>query len=155
MVHLAKYNVDHDTINIHLNDKPDWLKEINPLAKVPVLEVSSGSNTQFINESSKINEFLIETFSSADDQPVIEKSESKELEQLFMETIVNLWYQVVYYKASDRTEELIEGFNQFTSKLDSHFLAGDKITLADYNIWVSLDYFRDFDKTFTFIITYQ
>ena len=121
-----------------MNDKPEWLKEINLVAKVPILEVSSDSKTQFISESAKINEFLIKTFSS-EDQPAIESPESNELERLFMETIVHLWYQVVYYKASDRTEELIEGFNQFTSKLDCHFLAGDKITLADYNIWVSLD----------------
>ena len=63
---VAKYDVDHDTINIHLNDKPEWLKEINLVAKVPILEVSSDSKTQFISESAKINEFLIKTFSSKD-----------------------------------------------------------------------------------------
>ena len=52
---LAKYDVDHVTINIHLNEKPKWLNEINPAGKVPVLEVAS----KYIADSAQINQFLI------------------------------------------------------------------------------------------------
>ena len=133
----AKYDVDHDTVNIHLNDKPDWLKEINPAAMVPILEVKSDStSTRFITESATINEFIIATFASAEAKATT-KDDQNALATFFMENTVNLWYQVIYYKVDAKKDELVASFNEFAAKLEDDFLGGSDIGVADYNIWVS------------------
>ena len=134
----AKYDVDHDTVNIHLNDKPDWLKEINPAAMVPILEVTSDStSTRFITESATINEFIIATFAPAEDKATTTKDDQNALATFFMENTVNLWYQVIYYKVDAKKDELVASFDEFAAKLEGDFLGGSDIGVADYNIWVS------------------
>ena len=104
---------------------------------VPILEVTSDStSTRFITESATINEFIIATFAPAEDKAPT-KDDKNELATFFMENTVKLWYQVIYYKVDAKKDELVASFNEFAAKLESDFLGGSDIGVADYNIWVS------------------
>ncbi|XP_077679343.1 glutathione S-transferase omega-1 isoform X1 [Eretmochelys imbricata] len=56
---LKAKDIKHETININLKNKPDWLFEKNPFGLVPILETSKG---QLIYESPIICEYLDEAY---------------------------------------------------------------------------------------------
>jgi glutathione S-transferase len=53
---LAEKGVEHETVVVDLDDKPDWLYAKNPAGKVPVVEDGSW----ILPESAVINEYLEE-----------------------------------------------------------------------------------------------
>ena len=55
---LLEKNINFALIEIDLEDKPDWFKEISPYGKVPVLK----HDGNIVVESSIINEYLEEVF---------------------------------------------------------------------------------------------
>ena len=55
---LRVKNVDFDVTYINLREKPDWLLEISPHGKVPILKVGE----EVLFESNAIAEYLDETF---------------------------------------------------------------------------------------------
>ena len=65
------------------------------------------------------------------------------VEKFFMENTVPLWYQVVYYKLEAKSEQLILSLKDFTSQIDNNFISGDKVGMADYNIWVSKPFWQN------------
>ena len=70
------------------------------------------------------------------------------VEKFFMENTVPLWYEVVYYKLEAKSEQLILSLKDFTSQIDNNFISGDKVGMADYNIWVSMPPLIQADKPF-------
>ena len=55
---LAEKGVEFETVTVDLDDRPTWLRDKNPLNKVPVLE----EDTLCLPESAVINEYLEERF---------------------------------------------------------------------------------------------
>lgn len=55
---LAEKDVEHETVTIDLQDRPDWLYDKNPLGKVPVLE----EDAFVLPESDVIMEYLEERY---------------------------------------------------------------------------------------------
>ena len=88
---LAHLKIDHETVNIDLNSKPKWFREVSPLAKVPVYE-NNGSFTpdsvDIINLLAKDNKFEL--------SKILSQGEFNG----FMEQIVSLWYKICYYKGT-------------------------------------------------------
>ena len=39
---LKAKGIEYDCVNINLKDRPDWFYEMNPLGKVPVIEMPDG-----------------------------------------------------------------------------------------------------------------
>ena len=39
---LKAKGIEYDCVNINLKDRPDWFYELNPLGKVPVIEMPDG-----------------------------------------------------------------------------------------------------------------
>ena len=39
---LKAKGIEYDCVNINLKDKPEWFFELNPLGKVPVIEMPDG-----------------------------------------------------------------------------------------------------------------
>lgn len=39
---LAAKGIEHECVNINLKDKPEWFFELNPVGKVPVIELPGG-----------------------------------------------------------------------------------------------------------------
>lgn len=50
--------VSHETVNVHLRNKPEWLFERNPLGQVPIIEYQGYA----VYESAICNEFLEDAF---------------------------------------------------------------------------------------------
>jgi glutathione S-transferase len=55
---LAEKGIEHDAVVIDLADRPDWLYELNPAGRVPVIEEPGWA----LPESVVINEFLEERY---------------------------------------------------------------------------------------------
>jgi glutathione S-transferase len=55
---LAEKGVEYETIEIDLTDRPDWLYDLNPAGKVPVLE----EDGWVLPESAVIDEYLNERY---------------------------------------------------------------------------------------------
>jgi glutathione S-transferase len=55
---LAEKGIEHETVEIDLDDRPAWIYEKNPLGRVPVLE----EDTFVLPESAVINEYLEERY---------------------------------------------------------------------------------------------
>jgi RNA polymerase-associated protein len=55
---LAEKGVEHETVQIDLDDRPSWIYEKNPLGRVPVLE----DDAFILPESAVINEYLEERY---------------------------------------------------------------------------------------------
>ena len=55
---LAEKGIEHETVEIDLDDRPAWIYEKNPLGRVPVLE----EDTFVLPESAVINEYLDERY---------------------------------------------------------------------------------------------
>ena len=55
---LAEKGVEYETVEIDLDDRPDWIYEKNPIGKVPILE----EGTFVLPESEVINEYLEERY---------------------------------------------------------------------------------------------
>ena len=55
---LAEKGIEHETVEIDLRDRPDWIYEKNPTGRVPVLEVDGRP----LPESAAIMEFLEERY---------------------------------------------------------------------------------------------
>ncbi|CAG2166647.1 unnamed protein product [Oppiella nova] len=53
---LKAKNIEHEIINVHLGNKPDWLTTLNPAGQIPVLEWDR--DDKIICESNVICEFL-------------------------------------------------------------------------------------------------
>jgi glutathione S-transferase len=55
---LAEKDIEYETVEIDLDDRPEWIYEKNPLGRVPVLE----EDTFVLAESAVINEYLEERY---------------------------------------------------------------------------------------------
>lgn len=55
----------HETVNIHLRDKPDWFWKKNPLGAVPVLELDD----KIVYESTATSEWLDDVYPEPRLQP--------------------------------------------------------------------------------------
>ncbi|CAG5135284.1 unnamed protein product [Candidula unifasciata] len=62
---LAHKNIPHETVNVHLKDKPEWLQQKNPQGTVPILELDD----KIIYESTSVSEYLDDVFPSNKLQP--------------------------------------------------------------------------------------
>jgi glutathione S-transferase len=55
---LAEKDIEYETVEVDLDDRPSWIYEKNPLGRVPVLE----EDTFVLPESAVINEYLEERY---------------------------------------------------------------------------------------------
>jgi glutathione S-transferase len=55
---LAEKGIEHETVEIDLDDRPSWIYEKNPLGRVPVIE----DDAFVLPESAVINEYLEERY---------------------------------------------------------------------------------------------
>ena len=53
---LALYCIEHETINIDLSNKPNWISSLNPERKVPILEFIENGKIKQIVESEQDKE---------------------------------------------------------------------------------------------------
>jgi glutathione S-transferase len=131
---LAEKAIPYETVEIDLQNRPDWLYEKNPVGKVPVLEEGGF----VLPESRVIFEYLEERFP---EPPLLPPSPAERaLVRLWMERFGGFsrpYYRVVFDGGT------AEALDAELAKLDSAlatnpFLGGTEFTLADiaYVPWV-------------------
>ncbi|CAM4584310.1 unnamed protein product [Lepidochelys olivacea] len=138
---LKAKDVKHETININLKNKPDWLFEKNPFGLVPILETSKG---QLIYESPIICEYLDEAYPGKKLLPAdpYERACQKMLLERFSKLPPLALKHLLAVKNGEDSSalkaELIKKFGEFEKSLagcKTVFYGGDSVSMIDYMIW--------------------
>ena len=131
---LAEKAIQYETVEIDLQDRPEWLYEKNPVGKVPVLE----ANEFVLPESRVIMEYLEERHP---EPPLLPPNPTERaLVRLWIERFDGLsrpYYRVLF--DGDTPEALDAELAKLDSALaTSPFLGGTQFSLADiaYVPWV-------------------
>nr|XP_022905441.1 pyrimidodiazepine synthase-like isoform X1 [Onthophagus taurus] len=139
LVLLAK-NLDHDIVNVHLQNKPDWIWSLHPEGKVPVLDTGS----KIIPESLNICDYLEETYPNP---PLYPKDETLKLKDQaiirnFGDLHIKVFYSFLFNRQGLSTGELIqkavpvlEFYENELLKRGSDFFNGSEPGMVDYMIW--------------------
>ncbi|XP_047208411.1 glutathione S-transferase omega-1-like [Girardinichthys multiradiatus] len=138
---LEAKGIKHDTINIHLKEKPDWFLEKNPLGLVPTLETPAG---EVIYESPITCEYLDEAYP---EKKLLPSSPFGKAQQRMMlehfSKVIPYFYKIPTARrngedVSGQEAELKEKFaklNEHLEKKKTKFFEGDTITMIDYMMW--------------------
>lgn len=155
---LIEKGVDHELIEIDLNDKPDWFREISPYGKVPVIR----HNGHVIYESAVINEYLEEVFPDTALLPA--SAEERAVARIWVD-FANVRFAPHIYKClmaeTDEGRALHERkiyealhameFEGLRKLSDGPFWLGEKLSLVDLTFYphlerfVALKHFRGID----------
>jgi len=140
LVAYAK-GVPLDIVNVDLKDKPEWLFEKNPGAKVPTIETAQGS----LYESLLVSDYLDEVYPKG---PLYPKDPFKKtLDKIWMENISKVtgpFYRIFFAKGDaekikEGLKELLEGLELFDKELKKRgtlFFAGNEAPgMLDYMFW--------------------
>jgi len=132
---LAAKGIEYECVNINLKDKPEWFLEINPLGKVPTIEMSDG---KVIYESAICCEFLEDMY--PEKAPLFPKdSFSKHKQRLLVEVLGNKIIPAFYKSRTggpEEQQELDKQLTEFEKELgDKKFVGGDNPSMADYLMW--------------------
>ncbi|CAN9499722.1 unnamed protein product [Ophioblennius macclurei] len=148
---LNAKGIKHDTVNIHLRDKPDWFLEKNPLGLVPTLETSAG---EVIYESPITCDYLDEVYPEKKLLPSspFERAQQKMLLEQFSK-IPPYFYKIpTGMKNGDdvsgleaELQEHIVKLNVVLKKKNTKFFGGDSITMIDYLMWPWFERLASFD----------
>lgn len=137
---LSAKGIKHDTVNIHLKEKPDWFLEKNPLGLVPTLETETG---EIVYESPITCEYLDEVYPKKLLPPnPFEKAQQRMMLEHFSK-ITPYFYKIPMGKkngddVSGLVAELKEKFtklNEDLVKKKTKFFGGDSTTMIDYMMW--------------------
>ncbi|XP_062851636.1 glutathione S-transferase omega-1-like [Trichomycterus rosablanca] len=138
---LNAKGIDHEIVNIHLKEKPEWYLEKNPSGAVPTLETASG---QIVYESSITCEYLDEAYPAKKLFPSdpVAKAEQKMLLDEYSK-VLTLFYTIALSRGpgvdvSAPEAELrgkLSKLDQVLVKRKTKFFGGDSVSMIDYLIW--------------------
>lgn len=138
---LEAKKIPYHTININLTNKPEWLKEKNPLLKVPALEIPNGG---IIVESLIVADYLNEKYP---ERPLYPSDPLKKaIERMWIErfaAVTSAMYRVFSSwnspgGAPGALTEICEGLDLYEAELKTRgtpFFFGDQPGMLDYMIW--------------------
>jgi glutathione S-transferase len=140
LVAFAK-GVPLDIVNVDLKDKPEWLFDKNPGAKVPTIETAQGS----LYESVLVSDYLDEVYPN---RPLYPKDPFKKtLDRIWIENVTKVtgpFYKTVFAKGDqeklkEALKDLVEGLQLFDKELKRRgtvFFAGNEAPgMLDYMLW--------------------
>lgn len=135
---LDAKNIPYHTVNIHLNDKPEWLFEANPLGKVPALQLVDKPNAPFVYESLLIAEYLDEVHPQNKLYP--SDPLTKLQEKIWIERfspIAAKFHQPVVDGGSqwNDIQNSLDEFERELQRRGTTYFGGDKPKILDYSIW--------------------
>ncbi|CAG2166649.1 unnamed protein product, partial [Oppiella nova] len=141
---LKAKNIKHETVNVHLGNKPDWLTTLNPAGKIPVLEWDR--DDKIICESDVICEFLDNDYPNTGPQLGATDPHQKEKDREFaagVDEYMKNFHAVMNVKESPTklwpTIQIeLKKFDQFIANRrdNKKFLSGDVSPgLIDYMVW--------------------
>ncbi|GJQ68759.1 GstO2 [Trypoxylus dichotomus] len=136
---LRAKNVDHDTVNINLLNKPEWYTNVHAEGKVPALDTGS----KIIVESLSICDFLDNQYPSPPLYPAepLGVEQDKDLIQK-IEPLVNIFTKIIVGKETKSPAEWkeqmvphLEIFNTALEKRDTKYFGGENPGMVDYMLW--------------------
>lgn len=135
---LDAKNIPYHTVNIHLNDKPEWLFDANPLGKVPALQLVDKPNSPFVYESLLIAEYLDEVHPQNKLYPSdpLEKLQEKIWIERFS-PIASKFHQTIV-DGPAQWNEIQNGLDEFERELNHRgtiYFGGENPNILDYAIW--------------------
>ncbi|PVU88589.1 hypothetical protein BB559_005526 [Furculomyces boomerangus] len=116
VISLLEAGVDFEEILIDLENKPEWIKEVNPASKVPALRLSDG---KILAESVQIAEFIAESYPESNLLPLdpYKRYEVRTFLE-FTSSLGPLLYQLLNLAKSPRDEKTVdEKISQIVAKL--------------------------------------
>jgi pyrimidodiazepine synthase/glutathione S-transferase len=133
---LAAKGIPHHVIYIHLKYKPEWFPAINPLGKVPAVEINSN---EIIYESMIVADYLEEKYPEISLYPKdpLQKAKDKILIERFS-GVLTAMYKIYGGGESSVFEELVNALDVFETELrnrNTPYFAGKTPGLVDYMIW--------------------
>lgn len=138
---LDAKGIPHDVIYINLIAKPEWYLTMNPLGKVPALEITPDT---FIYESLVVSEYLDEKYP---DIPILPKDPlARAKDKILVErfnAVIGPMYKLYLSPtgpegAPGALAEFVTGLDIFEQELkqrSSQYFAGKKPGFVDYMIW--------------------
>ncbi|RXG61599.1 Pyrimidodiazepine synthase [Armadillidium vulgare] len=138
---LNAKNVKHETVNVHLVEKPDWFFKINPLAKVPTLQL----NDKIMFESMVTCDYLDETYPDPPlypkdpwakgwDKCLIEVFEAK-VTRGFIKFFLSTLDKEAVREITEAINNGLEIFEKELVKRGTKFFLGDRPGMLDYAIF--------------------
>ncbi|XP_030604086.1 glutathione S-transferase omega-1-like [Archocentrus centrarchus] len=138
---LKAKGIKHETINVHLRDKPVWYLKKNPFGLVPTLETPAG---EVIYESSITGEYLDEVYPEKKLLPSspFAKAQQKMMLEHFSKVIPYFYKIPTGRKNGEDVSGLEAELKEKLAKLNEElinkktkFFGGDSVTMIDYMMW--------------------
>jgi len=134
MIALSVKNIPHEVVNIHLQEKPAWYLERNPMGKVPALE----KDGKVIYESLVVAEYLDEVYP---EKPLLPKDPYERARQKILTEHLTKLPSAMYpaYRNPKDPKVLAaidEALGYYESLLQKdNFFCGKEPGWADYMAW--------------------
>lgn len=135
--------IPYETVNISLEDKPEWLLDRNPNGKVPVLE----QDGRILYESLIVSEYVDTVYPA--DGPVIpanpyRKARDAMLIDFYGNKYIPNYYKMVFSEGKDKeaAQVIITALQKLENELKerkSVFFGGEKAAFIDYMVWPWLE----------------
>ncbi|XP_076450564.1 glutathione S-transferase omega-1-like [Babylonia areolata] len=134
---LAHKNIPHETVNVHLREKPDWFLERNPLGMVPVLE----QDDKVLYESLITCDYLDDVYPDNRLTPAdpFRKARDSMLVDYFGKKLAANFYKFMRSDGKDEEakDTLIKAMNNLEEQIAvrGKFFGGDKVAMVDLMMW--------------------
>ncbi len=139
---LDMKSVDVDSIEIDLDDKPDWFLALTPAKKVPVIR----HDDFLLWESATVNEYIDATFSGEILRPsdargrAVMRNEIKHFDSVFLATLYKLLFEQDPKVQDDLREQCVIALEYLEHRLgeiqgQGPYWMGSEFTLADASMW--------------------
>ncbi len=142
---LGEKAIDHDAVEIDLDDKPDWFLDLTPAQRVPVIR-----HGDFILwESATVNEYLDATFPGPELTPrdergrAVMRNEIKHFDGVFLPVIYKLLFEQDPALQDRLRDDVADGMHFLEGRLEATqgtagkgpFWMGPELSLADLVIY--------------------
>ncbi|XP_052817583.1 pyrimidodiazepine synthase-like [Mya arenaria] len=140
MVLLHK-GLEHETVFIHLRNKPDWyVEKINPLGEVPAIELDG----RVVYDSLIVNDYLDAKY--PDNRLNPEDPYQLAQDRMLLERyggVIKMFYKIFFNFCEDKesVEQTLEALDKFeveVKKRKTPYLGGEKPMMIDFNVWPHL-----------------
>ncbi len=139
---LHEKSIAHEVVEIDLDDKPEWLGELTPTRRVPVIR-----HDDFVLwESATVNEYLDGTFAGTALRPgdergrAVMRNEIRHFDSVFLPTLYKLLFEQDADEQARLREQTERGFEFLEQRLeaiqgDGPYWLGAQMSLADASMW--------------------
>ncbi len=139
---LHEKSIAHEVVEIDLDDKPEWLGELTPTRRVPVIR-----HDDFVLwESATVNEYLDGTFAGTALRPgdergrAVMRNEIRHFDSVFLPTLYKLLFEQDADEQARLREQTERGFEFLEQRLEAiqgggPYWLGAQMSLADASMW--------------------